>query len=106
MKRVQSDNENIQALEVGKTKVFVRRNISKVDVDGLSVWEYDEEQYDKDYFISTLKTDNERLELANLDTMEAAAVIYENNLMMQQQLLDNMDATAMLYEEILQLKGV
>ena len=56
--RVRGTQESIPFIEIGKTNVYIRTNIERIEEEEFSGWEYDEEIISIPEYISTLSDKN------------------------------------------------
>lgn len=56
--RVRGTMPEVLPVEVNIDTVYVRTNVKKVETQDFTGWEYDEEQYGKDVFITLMKKEN------------------------------------------------
>lgn len=59
MEKVRGTQENVSTMEIGKTTIFMRKNIKRIESEEFSGWEYDEVQMSKDEFIAYLQSESE-----------------------------------------------
>lgn len=76
--KVQGTQVVVEPVEVGKTTVYVRTNIKRIETTEFKGWEYDEEQIAKDDFIANLQQENELLK------MKTKSLEVENDLLKAQ----------------------
>ena len=62
MEKVRGTQENVETVEVGKSTVYVRTNIKRIESDEFTGWEYDEEQFEVTDFIAKLQNDKDALQ--------------------------------------------
>nr|WP_259545017.1 hypothetical protein [Heyndrickxia oleronia] len=55
-------------LEINVDTVYVRSNITRIETEDFTGWEYDEIQYDKNEYIEMISTENKQLKDAQADT--------------------------------------
>lgn len=53
-KNVRGSMETVPNVDVDKTTVYIRTNITRIEEEDFIGWQYDEVQYKKDDFIETL----------------------------------------------------
>jgi hypothetical protein len=80
--KVRGSMETVQALEIGIDTVYVRSNITKIEEEFFTGWEYDEIQYSKDEYlqltssrVETLEKDKTDLQVAMAELMETVATL-------------------------------
>ena len=56
--KVRGTQESIPFIEIGKTNVYIRTNIERIEEEEFSGWEYDEEIISIPEYISTLSDKN------------------------------------------------
>ena len=56
--RVRGTQESIPFIEIGKTNVYIRTNVERIEEEEFSGWEYDEEIISIPEYISTLSDKN------------------------------------------------
>ncbi|WP_042352246.1 hypothetical protein [Bacillus massiliigorillae] len=64
---VRGTQKEVKEIEVGKTTVYIRKNIERITVintndegeESNNYWQYDEEQYSKDEYIAFISKENE-----------------------------------------------
>lgn len=61
MEKVRATQEFVEPVEVGKTTVYVRTNIKRIETDEFTGWEYDEEQFEVTAFIAKLQNEKDAL---------------------------------------------
>ena len=60
---VHGDAEQAKPLIIGKTTVYVHKNIQEIEVDGKVQYQYEETQYDKDeYLLILIKEQGKEIE--------------------------------------------
>ena len=69
--KVRGSMKEVPEIEVNVDTVYLRTNITRIETDDFTGWEYDETQYTKDEYISYIrKIENENEEMKTvLDTM-------------------------------------
>ena len=58
MQRVKGSQESVPQVEIGKTDVYIRTNVERIESDEFEGWEYDEEIISIPEYISTLSDKN------------------------------------------------
>ena len=61
MEKVRATQVFVEPVEVGKTTVYVRTNITRVETEEFTGWEYDEEQFEVTDFIAKLQNEKDAL---------------------------------------------
>ena len=56
--KVRGTQESIPFIEIGKTNVYIRTNVERIEEEEFSGWEYDEEIISIPEYISTLSDKN------------------------------------------------
>lgn len=56
--RIRGTQESIPFIEIGKTNVYIRTNVERIEEEEFSGWEYDEEIISIPEYISTLSDKN------------------------------------------------
>ena len=56
--KVRGTQESIPYIEIGKTNVYIRTNVERIEEEEFSGWEYDEEIISIPEYISTLSDKN------------------------------------------------
>lgn len=65
LKKVRGTQKAVPNIEVNIDTVYIRENVSAVNDDGFSGWEYDETQYGKNEYIESIAEQNNQLQSVN-----------------------------------------
>lgn len=76
MAKVRGTMKEVPEIEVNIDTVYIRSNITKIEEEDFTGWEYDEEQYDKDEFIELISKENDRLKRDNINNMKAMVELH------------------------------
>jgi len=68
MQRVKGTQDSLEIIEVGKTTVYIRSNIKRIETEDFTGWEYDEEQISLANFIANLQQENDLLKIEQAQT--------------------------------------
>lgn len=66
--KVRGSRDYIPPLEINVDTVYVRYNVSRVESEDFTGWEYDEVQYGLKEYIEVVGTENENLKTTQLET--------------------------------------
>lgn len=106
--RVYGDAESAIAIFIGKTKVYIRENITQTEkaedkMHGAYMW--DETVYDKDEYIKMMSERNDELEAqvndTNVQLTDAQLALcdtYEQNIVLEEELTNTQLALCDVYE--------
>lgn len=81
IKNVRGSMETVPPIEIGKDTVYIRSNITKLETEEFTGWEYDEIQYSKDEYIALIAQSNNTIQEQLLQTQNALVEIQYNNLL-------------------------
>lgn len=68
MEKVKGTQITVEPVEVGKTTVYVRSNIKRIETEDFTGWEYDEQQIPVNNFIANLQQESEILKIGQAQT--------------------------------------
>ena len=68
MAKIRGTQVIVEPIDVGKTTVYIRTNIKRVETDEFTGWEYDEEQVPVANFIANLQQENELIKVGQAQT--------------------------------------
>lgn len=66
--KVRGSQDSIPPLEINVDTVYVRYNVSRIESEEFTGWEYDEVQYGLKEYIEVVGTENENLKTTQLET--------------------------------------
>lgn len=66
--KVRGSQVSIPPLEINVDTVYVRYNVSRIESEEFTGWEYDEVQYGLKEYIEVVGTENENLKATQLET--------------------------------------
>lgn len=66
--KVRGSQDSIPPLEINVDTVYVRYNVSRIESEEFTGWEYDEVQYGLREYIEVVGTENENLKTTQLET--------------------------------------
>lgn len=66
--KVRGSQDSIPPLEINVDTVYVRYNVSRIESEDFTGWEYDEVQYGLKEYIEVIGTENENLKATQLET--------------------------------------
>lgn len=63
MEKVRGTQDFLEPIEVGKTTVYIRSNVKRIETEEFTGWEYYEEQIPVNEFIASLQNENELMKV-------------------------------------------